>query len=198
MSVTVKPTNTDLAIARFVARHTDPQAEKAASVVTWGGDEHVLGGLAIAWWLWSRRGSAAERQASTHILLTTMAAAALPHLLKLEFNQRRPDRVTVRGHLHGVPFSGKPRDAFPSGHAMHIGALASAATQLRPAQRNMVWLTGAALVATRVVLLAHWASDVAAGLAIGAGLERLLRPVTGFGRGPKGRYVREVADGKTS
>jgi hypothetical protein len=51
MSVTVKPTNTDLAIGRFVARHTDPQGEKAASVVTWGGDEHVLGGLAIAWWL---------------------------------------------------------------------------------------------------------------------------------------------------
>jgi membrane-associated phospholipid phosphatase len=127
-----------------------------------------------------------------------MAAAALPHLLKLEFNQRRPDRVIVRGHLHGVPFSGKPLDAFPSGHAMHIGALASAATQLRPAQRNIVWLTGAALVATRVVLLAHWASDVAAGLAIGAGLERLLRPVTGFGRGSKGRYVREVTDGKTS
>jgi hypothetical protein len=37
------------------------------------------------------------------------------------------------------------------------------------------------LVATRVVLLAHWASDVAAGLAMGFILERCIRLATGFG-----------------
>ncbi|WP_430642633.1 hypothetical protein [Bradyrhizobium japonicum] len=31
-------------------------------------------------------------------------------------------------------------------------------------------------------MLAHWASDVIAGLAIGAVLERLMRRLTGFGR----------------
>jgi undecaprenyl-diphosphatase len=112
---------------------------------------------------------------------------ALPHLLKTVFNQRRPDRLTVEGHLHGVPFSGKARDAFPSGHAIHIGALSSAAARLPPAQRNAIWTAGAALVLTRVVLLAHWASDVAVGLAIGAVIERILRPVTGFGRATNGR-----------
>jgi len=35
---------------------------------------------------------------------------------------------------------------------------------------------------TRIVLLAHWASDVASGLAVGAVTERLLRRVTGYGR----------------
>jgi membrane-associated phospholipid phosphatase len=40
---------------------------------------------------------------------------------------------------------------------------------------------GAGLVLTRVVLLAHWASDVVAGLALGALVERLLRPLTGYG-----------------
>jgi hypothetical protein len=36
-------------------------------------------------------------------------------------------------------------------------------------------------VLTRIALLAHWASDVAAGLAVGAVTERLLRHLTGYG-----------------
>jgi membrane-associated phospholipid phosphatase len=47
-----------------------------------------------------------------------------------------------------------------------------------------VWSLGAGLVLTRVVLLAHWLSDVAAGLAVGVLLERTLRFVTGYGRQP--------------
>jgi undecaprenyl-diphosphatase len=52
---------------------------------------------------------------------------------------------------------------------------------LPPAKRNLVWSIGAGLVLTRIVLLAHWTSDVIAGLAIGAVVERLLRHWTGFG-----------------
>jgi membrane-associated phospholipid phosphatase len=33
---------------------------------------------------------------------------------------------------------------------------------------------------TRIVVLAHWASDVLAGFALGAGLERLMRAWTGY------------------
>jgi membrane-associated phospholipid phosphatase len=121
------------------------------------------------------------RQASDHILLTTLVASALPHVLKTVFDQERPDRLTALGHMHGIPVSGKRLDAFPSGHAVHIGALASAATVLPSGQRNAVWAVGCGLVLTRIVL-AHWTSDVVAGLALGAGIERLLRFVTGFGR----------------
>ena len=39
----------------------------------------------------------------------------------------------------------------------------------------------AAIALTRVALLTHWASDVLAGLAIGAAVERLLRLWTGYG-----------------
>jgi undecaprenyl-diphosphatase len=67
---------------------------------------------------------------------------------------------------------------------MHVGALASAATELPPARRNVVWAIGAVLVSTRIVLLAHWTSDVLAGLALGAVLERGLRFLTGYGRAP--------------
>ena len=98
--------------------------------------------------------------------------------MKAVINQERPDRLTVEGHLRGVPLSGKSHDAFPSGHAMHIGALASAATLLPAELRNSIWAAGAALVSTRIVLLAHWVSDVAAGLALGALVERGVRLLT--------------------
>jgi undecaprenyl-diphosphatase len=182
MGVTIRPTHVDRALAGVIARNTNPPTEKTAGYLTWGADEHLLGALAIGWWLWCRGKPAAQRRASDHVLATTLVSAALPHLLKTIFDQERPDRLTIRGHLHGVPRSGKKMDAFPSGHAIHVGALASAASVLPARSRNLAWATGAALVATRVVLLAHWASDVACGVAIGVGLERLMRHVTGYGR----------------
>jgi PAP2 superfamily len=180
--IRVRPTRADISVANAISRHTGRKTEKAAGLLTWGADEHILCALAAGWWLYSRRRNADERQTADHILLTTLAASALPHLLKKLFDQERPDRLTIRGHWRGVPFSGRSEDAFPSGHAVHIGALASAASRLPARQRNLAWGVGAGLVATRVVLLAHWVSDVAAGLAVGVVLERMLRLVTGYGR----------------
>ena len=177
----IRPTRADIEIAERISDHTSPEIEQIAGVLTWGADEHVICALATCWWLYCRHRSARHRIDSNHILLTTVAATLLPHLLKSIFDQKRPDREMVRAHLHGVPFSGKPLDAFPSGHAIHIGALASAATVLPPTKRYLVWSIGAGLVLTRIVLLAHWTSDVIAGLAIGAAVERLARRWTGFG-----------------
>jgi hypothetical protein len=100
--------------------------------MTWGADQHVLCALAFGWWLYARTGDA----------LTTLVASELPHAIKQIFDQQRPDRLTALGHLHGIPISEKRLDAFPSGHAVHIGALASAATVLPPAQRNTAWMIG--------------------------------------------------------
>ena len=177
----IRPTPADTGIANAVSDYTNPEIEQAAAALTWGADEHLLCALAAAWWLYCRNRSARERRDSDHILLTTLAASLLPHALKTIFDQERPDRLMLRAHLHGVPFSGKALDAFPSGHAIHVGALASAASVLPPAKRNLAWSVGAGLVLTRIVLLAHWASDVVAGLAIGVAVERLLRRWTGFG-----------------
>jgi membrane-associated phospholipid phosphatase len=177
----IPPTRLDIEIADAVATYTSPRTERVAELLTWGADEKVLLALAAGWWLYCRGRSPLDRSNSDHILLTTLAVSVVPHLLKTIFDQRRPDRLTVRGHLHGVPFSGKPLDAFPSGHAVHVGALASAATVLPRATRNLVWAFGAGLALSRIVLLAHWASDVVAGLALGALTERLLRPLTGYG-----------------
>lgn len=181
MPYQIPPTRADIEIANAVSNRTNPPTERAASLLTWGADEHVLLATAAGWWLCCRRGSPRQRTNSNHLLLTTLAVSLIPHLLKSLFDQQRPDRLTARGHLHGVPISGKARDAFPSGHAVHVGALASAATVLPAAGRNVIWALSAALALTRVVLLAHWASDVVVGAALGALTERLLRPLTGYG-----------------
>jgi membrane-associated phospholipid phosphatase len=185
--IRVRPTPADVSIANAIAAHTHREPERVAEALTWGADEHVLCALAGGWWVYCRDKDARHRLASDHILLTTLAASALPHLLKMVFDQERPDRTTVRGHLRGIPLSGKRLDSFPSGHAVHIGALASAASVLAAKPRNLVWGIGATLVLTRVVLLAHWASDIAAGLAAGAVTERLLRLLTGYGAPPRQR-----------
>jgi membrane-associated phospholipid phosphatase len=176
--ITVRPTQFDEQVARSIARHTDPRIEWGAEAVTWGADEHVLVAAAAIGWLLTRKSAEPVRRLGTHVLACSLSAAVLPHLFKSFIDQERPDRRTVRGHWRGIPFSGKSLDAFPSGHALHVGALASAATLLPSRARNPVWAIGAILAATRIVLLAHWFSDVLAGLGLGVAMERAMRRLT--------------------
>jgi membrane-associated phospholipid phosphatase len=178
--VTVRPTGADIAIANAITRNTKPAPEAIARALTWGADEKVLLALAAAGWLASRGRSDVLRRAGNHALFVTIAASLLPHGLKAVFDQTRPDRRTVVGHLHGVSFSGKRNDAFPSGHALHMGALASAAGTLPALPRRAIQTVAVGLSLTRILVLAHWASDVVAGFALGALLERLLRLWTGY------------------
>jgi membrane-associated phospholipid phosphatase len=176
--LTVNPTRTDIAIANEIADHTNPKLEETANALTWGADEHVMLALAAAGWLYTRMRPAEERRTANHILAVSLVTAMLPHILKSTFDQVRPDRLTVRGHRRGVPFSGQARDAFPSGHAVHMGALASAAGLLPPGRRRLVRGIAVGLSLTRIALLAHWASDVVAGFTLGIAVERMLRPLT--------------------
>ena len=180
----VNPTRTDEIIARAIARDTNDPAEIVSQTLTWGADEKLLLLLAATGWIASRGRSERIRRAGNHALLVTVTASLLPHVLKLLFNQTRPDRWTVLGHLHGVPFSGKAEDAFPSGHALHMGALASAAGTLPSTPRRAVRTLAIGLSVTRVLVLAHWVSDVLAGFVLGAVLERLLRFWTGYSKRP--------------
>lgn len=178
--VTVRPTAADVAISHAVARNTAPAPEEVAHTLTWAADEKVLLVLAAAGWLASRGCSAPLRRAGNHAMLVTVVASLLPHAMKTLFNQTRPDRRTVIGHLHGISFSGKREDAFPSGHALHMGALASAVGALPAGPRQAIRTVAVGLSLTRIVALAHWTSDVLAGFALGAVLERLLRLWTGY------------------
>ena len=176
---TVQPTRLDGCIASEIAAHTDRQVGHVAGVITWGADEHVLLALAAIGWVLTRKAREAERRFGNHVLVCSLTTNALSHIMKLFIDQERPDRLTIEGHLRGIPLSGKSGDAFPSGHALHVGALASAATLLPPKYRNTIWIAGTVPMTTPIVLLAHWFTDVVAGVAIGAAIERGLRKITG-------------------
>jgi membrane-associated phospholipid phosphatase len=175
--LTIRPTAADKDIADAIAAHTTPDIERTARVLTWGADEKVLLAVAIGAWLYAAR-RPALRPITDHFLAASILTAILPHLLKRGIDQIRPDRLTARGHWRGVPYSGRAHDAFPSGHALHMGALASAAGLLPPRPRRALRALTIALSATRVVVLAHWVSDVLVGFATGVAIERLIRPIT--------------------
>jgi len=185
--IRVEPTKADEVIARWAADTAKPPVQKLARGLSWGADEKVWLALTSAGWLVSRGRSPSVQRAANHALLVTVVVSALPHVLKSVFDQTRPDRKTVRGHLKGVRLSGKAEDAFPSGHALHMGALFSGAGPLPAPARISVRSLAVALCFTRIIVLAHWASDVAVGFVMGALVERGLRLWTGYAQEGVGR-----------
>jgi hypothetical protein len=85
----------------------------------------------------------------------------------------------VAGHVHGISFSGK-RGHFSVGPRAARAALASAAGGLPSVLRRAIRTLAVGLSLTRVLVLAHWASDPAAGFVLEAILERTLRLWTGY------------------
>ena len=171
-------TKLDRRVAKMIARNATPAVERPAKLLTWAADEHLLLAVSAGLWLASRAGDERERKQADHVVLSVVATAILPHVLKRLIDQERPDRRVVHGRRHGIPRSGKPYDAFPSGHAMHVGAVASAISWAFPKSAPLAWGVGGLVAATRIVLLAHWTTDVFAGLAMGALVERCLRPLS--------------------
>jgi len=172
--ISLPPTRADLTVAHACARHVTPGLEHALQTMTWAADEKViLAGTAALWACTrGRRCQEATRRRADHMLAGAVIASALPHLIKLLVRRRRPDRTVVRGKRHGIPLSGKAWDSFPSGHALHLGALARDLHALSPpALRPLLWPALAGLAASRVLLLAHYPSDVIGGLALGAAID---------------------------
>jgi membrane-associated phospholipid phosphatase len=194
--MTLPPTRADLAVAKACVRVANPPLERALGVLTWLADEKfVLAGTA-AFWIYARLRQpdrATSRQAD-QMLCCAVLAGILPHLFKYLVDRKRPDRVVVHGRRRGIPRSGDAWDSFPSGHALHLGAIAGSAARLLPRPgRHLVWPLASVLAGTRIMLLAHYLSDVVAGLALGAALDkvvgRLFRVV---------RAAREQRDGSAS
>jgi hypothetical protein len=75
----------------------------------------VLLALSVAGWILSRYATPPQRRLGSHVVACSVTTAVLPHIMKLFIDQERPDRLTIKGHLRGIPFSGKSEDAFPSG-----------------------------------------------------------------------------------
>jgi membrane-associated phospholipid phosphatase len=174
IALELPPTRFDVAAAKAIERSVTPPIERILSKITWAADEKLLLAASAAYWAANRvRGRPGAIRDADLVCVSMIIAAATPHVAKLVVNRTRPDRAVVGFRRHGIPRSGNAHDSFPSGHAVHLAALAAALMRFVPGRwRRMVWPTAVSLAMTRLGLLAHYPTDVAAGLALGVLIER--------------------------
>ncbi|MDE2018112.1 MAG: phosphatase PAP2 family protein [Hyphomicrobiales bacterium] len=142
-----------------------------------GGTWFALAGLGILCGILAPRASARRRAAFTEtgrrgwyllasVGLSGLAVQAVKHLVGRE----RPwAALDVGPHVFApLNFDGKYA-SFPSGHTTTAFAVAASIGLMAPRLRP--WLAAGAIVvgASRVIVLAHWPSDVVAGAFLGAG-----------------------------
>jgi membrane-associated phospholipid phosphatase len=172
----LRPFESDLVIARACAKMATPTIERPLNWISSLADERAMLVIAAVIWLASRyckRGE--DREEADTMVASLLVAGVMPDLFKFLVRRRRPDR-TIRGRRNGIPYSGDAWDSFPSGHAIHLGAMAPSAARLTPKSlRQFVWPTVFCLAATRTLILAHYPSDVAAGLGIGLATNKAIK-----------------------
>ena len=114
-----------------------------------------------------------------------LLAVAVPGLIvdiaKTIFGRARP-KLLFLGGTYGFTWGAGQADywSFPSGHATTMGALATALTLLWPRLFPAYAIAALLVGASRVIIGAHYLSDVIAGAAVGAGVTWAIW--LGFGR----------------
>ena len=107
-------------------------------------------------------------------------------------------RPSIVGPFAYVPFSWRPDYAsMPSGHATTAFAVAVALGALWPRARPLLWLYAIVIAASRVIIAAHYPSDVIAGACVGGFAALIVRNYfaarrLGFAAAPDGS-VRALA-----
>ncbi|AOF90779.1 phosphatase PAP2 family protein [Sinorhizobium sp. RAC02] len=108
------------------------------------------------------------RRLSLYFFLTIGATSALVHLFKLIVGRARPELFADHGAYSLTPFAYDDLySSFPSGHSAAVSAFFGAFSMLAPRLRPL-FLIGALMIGvSRVIVGAHYPSDVAAGLLLG-------------------------------
>jgi membrane-associated phospholipid phosphatase len=90
-------------------------------------------------------------------------------ILKVIFGRARP-KLLFADDVYGFTWGAMQADqwSLPSGHATTIAALATAFSLLWPRGIPAYWLAAALVMASRIVIGAHYLSDVLLGAALGA------------------------------
>jgi undecaprenyl-diphosphatase len=109
------------------------------------------------------------------MLCSLLVAGLVPHIGKYLVRRERPNRTLLRRYDPRVPRLGNAWDSFPSGHAVHLAAIAASLRRLAPRRWRPFVTSGlGALAASRIMLLAHYPSDVIAGWGIGVLINRVV------------------------
>lgn len=103
-----------------------------------------------------------------YLFLSVLIARMIGEILKFAVGRGRP---FVGGDANAYNFSPFARTeafySFPSGHALTACAMAFAVSSLWPRLTVFMWTFAVLICVSRVVLLAHHPSDVAAGVLVG-------------------------------
>jgi membrane-associated phospholipid phosphatase len=168
--IKLRPFRTDLAVAHACLRMANPAIERPLRAITWLADEKVLVAAGTVFWAATRFSpSRPLRREADQILCSLLIAGLVPHLGKYLVRRERPNRALVPRYDTRVPRLGNAWDSFPSGHALHLSAIAPSLRRLSPRRWRPLLMSGlGALAASRIMLLAHYPSDVIAGWGIGA------------------------------
>jgi len=110
--------------------------------------------------------------------LAALAAGLQVHLLKSLFGRYRP-KMFFNEELYGftffAPIGESNLAAFPSGHTCSILALTTALSLLQPRYRLPLFLIGCLIASARVIVAAHYPTDVIAGISLGIWSAHLTR-----------------------
>lgn len=130
--------------------------------------------FAAAYLAWRRMDTPATREklrhlatASAYMFLSVALSGIISNLVKRTIGRARPPLFDAYGAFHFKPFSGALYESFPSGHATTDGAIAMALAILLPRFRLPILFIGGFLALTRIMVGAHYLSDVIAGYSFG-------------------------------
>lgn len=103
-----------------------------------------------------------------YFFVTTGATTTLVHLIKLIVGRARPELFADHGAYSLTPFAYDDLySSFPSGHSAAVGVFFGAFSMLVPRLRPLFLLGALTIGLSRIVVGAHYPSDVAAGLLLG-------------------------------
>src|SRR5205823_3274530 len=110
------------------------------------------------------------------VFLSVSVPSLLVTIVKRMIGRARPPLFIQTNRFDFLPFPWRVEYAsLPSGHATTAFAAAVAIGALYPRARIPMWIFAATIALSRVVLAAHYPSDVLAGAAVGAAGALLVR-----------------------
>lgn len=109
----------------------------------------------------------AAAMSAAFIFSTVALSGTTANLLKRIIGRPRPHQSLEDGAFGLSPISGARFEGFPSGHATTLGAFAACLAILFPKYRLPILFVAALLAITRVIVGAHYPSDIVAGFGYG-------------------------------
>jgi undecaprenyl-diphosphatase len=152
----------DWAISLPVSR---PRRLVAGILAHSGDSQWWLVAGALLWW----RGAGGWREAGVRMVVVTVAGGLVSGIIKRVVRRPRPEGSA---HLFYLQFD---RHSFPSGHATRVAALVVGLGAVTPWWGGLgLALWALAVGVSRMALSLHFASDIAAGMALGVLLVAIL------------------------